>query len=262
MQLYYRSGGARDVLLSQESLSNTEWERLSHNVSKLLRSRNANKAAEILEEIPFRLFEATNGFQDEFLVLHVDAAFDQYNWLVEQYADPKGKYAFQQIAETLTEAGPYIRFIIANLATSSTEIVPSPTLEITTEVVERALADAEKLILSQGAVSGIDRVHTAFHGYLREVAKKSQIYVTHDASITQLFREIREKHPSLLESGARSDDITRVIRSMAAVLDALDPVRNRASLAHPNENLLAEPEAMLVVNTIRTLLHYLNAKLK
>ena len=47
---------------------------------------------------------------------------------------------------------------------------------------------------------------------------------------------------------------------MASILDSLSPIRNRASIAHPNQELLAEPEAMLVVNTVRTLLNYLNAK--
>lgn len=261
MQLYYRSGGARDILLGQEPLSDKKWERLNHGVCKLLRDRNHVKAAHILEEVPFRLFNGTNGFQDEFVVLHVRAAFEQYNWLLEQYADAKG-HAFQLIAETFTEVGYYVRFIVADLDTDSLEIVPSPNLEITTEVVERALADVEKLIQAQGPISGIDRVHTALHGYLRAIAKKSQIAVPDDASITQLFREIREKHPSLCASGARANDITRVIYSMATILDALDPVRNRASIAHPNENLLAEPEAMLIVNTTRTLMHYLNARLR
>jgi hypothetical protein len=44
--------------------------------------------------------------------------------------------------------------------------VPAPRPSITTEVVVRALADAELLIERQGATSGIDRLHTAFHGFL------------------------------------------------------------------------------------------------
>lgn len=48
---------------------------------------------------------------------------------------------------------------------------------------------------------------------------------------------------------------------MSAILDALNPVRNRASVAHPNATLLAQAEAMLVVNATRTILHYLDAKL-
>lgn len=44
------------------------------------------------------------------------------------------------------------------------------------------------------------------------------------------------------------------------IVDALNPLRNRASLAHPNESLLAEPEAMLVINSVRTLLHYIDSR--
>ena len=48
---------------------------------------------------------------------------------------------------------------------------------------------------------------------------------------------------------------------MGAILDALNPVRNRASVAHPNPSLLEQHEAMLVVNSTRTILHYLDSKL-
>jgi hypothetical protein len=38
-------------------------------------------------------------------------------------------------------------------------------------------------------------------------------------------------------------------------------VRNQASVAHPNEELLGDAEAHLVINVGRTLLNYLDAKL-
>jgi Abortive infection C-terminus len=83
-----------------------------------------------------------------------------------------------------------------------------------------------------------------------------------DASITELLTVIREAHPAFLATGARADDIRRVMRSMAAIGDALNPLRNRASVAHPNQELLAPAEAMLVINVVRTLLHYIDAKLQ
>jgi hypothetical protein len=52
------------------------------------------------------------------------------------------------------------------------------------------------------------------------------------------------------------------LRGFGTIVDALNPLRNKASVAHPNANLLAEPEAMLVVNSVRTVLHYLDAKLR
>jgi hypothetical protein len=53
---------------------------------------------------------------------------------------------------------------------------------------------------------------------------------------------------------------SRVLNSLSNVVDALNTIRNHASVAHPNENLLDEAEAMLMVNVTRTLFHYINAK--
>jgi len=140
--------------------------------------------------------------------------------------------------------------------------VPVPSLRITSEVVERALADAERLISSSGATSGVDRVHTALHGYLLQVCVDQTIPAPNDASITQLFKLIRAKHQKMNDLGPRSDDIARILNSMASVLDALNPIRNLASVAHPNSRLLDDAEARLVVNVIRTILHYLDTKLQ
>jgi hypothetical protein len=45
-------------------------------------------------------------------------------------------------------------------------------------------------------------------------------------------------------------------------MDALNPARNRGSVAHPNEELLDNDEAMLFINAARTVLQYLDVKLR
>ena len=52
-----------------------------------------------------------------------------------------------------------------------------------------------------------------------------------------------------------------MLNAFATVLDAMLPVRNQASVANPNPSLLDVPEARLVINASRTLLHYLDDKL-
>ena len=42
--------------------------------------------------------------------------------------------------------------------------VSSPSPQISSDVVNRAIADAEALLQSSGATSGVHRVHTALHG--------------------------------------------------------------------------------------------------
>lgn len=70
-----------------------------------------------------------------------------------------------------------------------------------------------------------------------------------------------EKHSALRDLGPRSDDIKRILRTSGAIVDAFGTLRNRASLAHPNEELLGQDEALLVINIARSLLRYFDAKL-
>ena len=258
----YQGSGSGEIELLGHPLPPEDWRRLRDNVVRLLKARNFRLAAELLASIPFELHDGTNAFGDEFSLLHWSAPLEQYVALAERHEDPAAKQAFRQIAAAIAEVGPPIRFIAVALDTQAgVPQVASPILEVTSDAVERSLADAERLIHARGAVSGVDRVHTAFHGYLRAVCAKLEITVPDDAGITQLFRLVRENHPAMAPAGPRGEDVDRIARAMATILDALNPLRNRASLAHPNEVVLGEAEAMLVINTIRTLLHYLNAKL-
>jgi hypothetical protein len=149
------------------------------------------------------------------------------------------------IAERLESGGP----------------VSSPNPRITSAVVARAIADTEALITSAGAVSGVDRVHTALHGYLLAVCDAAHISYPMDASTTALFKLLRNQHPALRNLGARTGDIERVLMSCASILDALNPLRNRGSMAHPNAVLLSSAEAILVINVARSILHYLDTKI-
>jgi len=115
---------------------------------------------------------------------------------------------------------------------------------------------------TSGAVSAIDRVHTALHGYLHSQCESSGIEAGDSPKITDLYKALRMSHPSLSNAGAWSEDIDRVLKSFASVLDTLNHLRNHASVAHPNETLLSEAEAALVCNASRTILHYLDMKLR
>lgn len=128
------------------------------------------------------------------------------------------------------------------------------------DVVLRALADAEHLLRVNGPVSAVDRLHTSLHGYFRSLCADARIDVLQGASITALFKALRTDHPSLQFLGEHDKDMVKVLNGFANALDALNTVRNNASVAHPNESLLDEPEAMLAVNATRTVFNYIRAK--
>jgi hypothetical protein len=148
---------------------------------------------------------------------------------------------------------------ICRLSTGA--VVTVALLRVTSAVVERALLDAEKLMATTGATSGVDRAHTALHGYLLQVCSDAGISVGAEPNLTQLFKALRVQHPAFKDLGARSDDVARLFGAMATIADVLNPLRNKASVAHPNQQLLEEPEALLVINSVRTLLNYLDSKI-
>lgn len=136
----------------------------------------------------------------------------------------------------------------------------TPDLQITSEVVQQAISDGEILIQSGSIISGVDRIHTALHGYLCAVCDKESILYKKEDSMTRLLKSLRQNHPALSALGPQSQEIERILNSFANVMDALNPIRNNASIAHPNQNLLEKEEAILVISAARTLLQYLDLK--
>jgi hypothetical protein len=258
----YGGSGSQEIEILGDAMPVEDWARLRTAVCQLLHARNHSRSAQLLEDIPFELRDGTNSFRDEFSVLYWSAALDRYVEAATWYEDRTYRNAFDQIARTVSEVGPYIRFIAVDLDTNeSPTAVKTPSLQVTSDIVERALREAERLLQSSGATSGLDRVHTAFHGYLKAACDKYSISISGDPSIVALFKILREQVPKLSSAADQRVDIERIVKALAVVVDTLNPLRNRGSMAHPNENLLGEPESMLAINAIRTLLHYFDAKL-
>lgn len=242
-------------------MSFDKWIEFKCTVSQLLRAQNKHFAAELLETIPFNLSEGTNCFGDEFFVLHTSASVKRYVELAELKNSPQVLLALREIALAFKELEIYVRFIVAEVCTETVELVKQPEPEVTTEVVERALKDSQQLIYTSGAASAVDRVHTALHGYLRAICVKAKIPFSEHASLTELFKTVRTNHSSFDNITAGAEESKRLFGALATIVDTLNTLRNRASIAHPNNRILEEAEAILAVNCVRTILHYLNAKL-
>lgn len=256
----YSGSGSGEVDLDDEAMSDEDWRRLRGVAIRLLHARGQNEASDLLTSIPFTLRNAHNGFGDEFSVLLWTAPMDRYIEAAEWTEDRSKRNVFEQIARTVTEVVPtYIRFVVVDLDTSEAPcIVATPSLGITSDVVERALRDAEQLIATTGATSGVDRLHTALHGYLKAACDRYSLTYSPAANIVALMKVIIKGHPAFTTTSTEAE---KILRAFGVIVDALNPLRNSQSMAHPTATLLPEPEAMLAINTVRTILHYLNAKL-
>lgn len=128
-------------------------------------------------------------------------------------------------------------------------------------VVELALREVEDRIRAGEPLAAVDRIHTAFAGFLEGIAAERKIEIGKDAPTTKVFKLLRQACPELRPLGQHGEQIEKVINSLASVMDALSPLRNHGTLAHANEHLIEPAEAMLYINAVKTLMHYLNSKL-
>jgi hypothetical protein len=135
--------------------------------------------------------------------------------------------------------------------------VTVPELKITGSTINQAINDARTLLETQGATSAVDRVHTVLHGYLKQVCNDAGFPYSKDATLNELMKILKDNHPAL---SSRDEHTEQILNSMANVLHHLNPIRNNASLAHANSELLKTEEAVFVINTVNTLLSYLNSK--
>lgn len=132
-----------------------------------------------------------------------------------------------------------------------------PELVITSTTVNQAIRDAKTLLKNEGAVSAVDRMHTVLHGYLKQVCRDADIEYNTEDTINQLLNKLKLKHPDLV---IKNDNADKILKNLANVLDKVNPLRNNSTLAHANDVLLEEDEAMFVINTINTVLSFLNSK--
>lgn len=262
---YASRGGAQDFGIEDSSpVSREHWEKLRRAAVAILRGRGHEEEADILASLPIEIRDGVNFFGDEFAVGFAAVSLDRYLAIVEEFSPKERRPVFGKIASALNEVCPFlVRFIAFDtLLEEGPPPVPEPDLRINSKTVQEALADARQLIATRGSTSGVDRAHTAFHGYLRALAEEVNLDIEPDADVPRIFRVLRDEHPKLAETGARAADITQALRALGSIVAVLNPLRNRASLAHPNAYLLDPPEAYLVLNCINTLLHYLDRKLE
>lgn len=139
--------------------------------------------------------------------------------------------------------------------------VAVPDLQAISQTVERALEDAERMVRDGRASNAVDRVHTVLHGYLVSVCVDAQLVPAGELpSMTAAFGKLRKEHPSFVYAGPRESETELALRASAQFIDSFNTLRNNASVAHPYNSVVPEPEAMYLINMARSLLHYIEMK--
>lgn len=173
------------------------------------------------------------------------------------------KFPVDQIEKPASRTQELYKYFdtVASQLEHSSVIIHNPSIIEKYQVLNQALSDAVLLMKQSAPSSAVDRIYTYFQGYLEAICVEQNIKVDQDENITALFKKIKSNHPAFSSSSPRDNEIKKILNSLSAIIDTLPSIRNRATLSHPNPDLLCDPEAILVIDTIKTVLNYLSSKL-
>lgn len=189
------------------------------------------------------------------------AGFDypiSYNNLWEwwRYIKPVGGYAdrrariselFEPIIKTLAEAEVMTdtpRVIFDRIATR-------------TSTIQKALSDADAFMNAGRFDSALDRIHTAFHGYLRQLLTDYEVSYVESDSLPQLYAKLHSFYGNQIQPLEVGNLVKTAMRSATGMVSVLNDARNRHTVVHPNAALIKRREAKLVIQMIKVMVDYI-----
>lgn len=150
-------------------------------------------------------------------------------------------------------------------------LLPNVEFSIKYEASRKALREANNLIGDGKFQESVDRVHTAFHGYLKSVCKilgekykeeYQQVFLSKldlkDVEINKLFKFIDK----VLAKEGIEEELRSILKAMATQIHQINTIRNHKSMAHPNEKLLSEDESIVVLGSVKIIMLYVHNKIK
>ncbi|MCU1808159.1 abortive infection family protein [Cytobacillus firmus] len=143
------------------------------------------------------------------------------------------------------------------------EIVEIRELRNDYEFVKEVLDQADTLISNHSCSSAIDRVHTALHGYIKEICHESNIqFKEQNVKIQDVWSKIKQEHPKFnINVKDHQKPINQIVNTISKTLENLNEIRNNQSFSHPNKEIIEETEARFMINLSRVLLQYIDSKI-
>ena len=123
--------------------------------------------------------------------------------------------------------------------------------------VQQAIADAELFIRERKYESAVDRIHTAFQGYLRQILDRHQIAYKSDDTLPSLYAKLHSYYGSAIQPPDVAGRIRDIIRSGSNMVIKINELRNNNTVAHANTQLIQKREAELVIRMLNALWDYI-----
>ena len=124
-------------------------------------------------------------------------------------------------------------------------------------IVQKAVEDATVFIREGRYESAVDRVHTAFHGYLRQLLTEHSEPFGVDDSLSALYSKLHGFYSSSIQPADVGERVKTILRSAGGMINTVNELRNNNTIAHPNGQLIQAREAQLVIRLVNAVVDYI-----
>lgn len=149
----------------------------------------------------------------------------------------------------------YLTDIEVGIIVISNEVIDFSGISVTS-VTTKAIEDAELFMRDGKFGSAFDRVHTAFHGYLRKKLDDLGESYEESDTLNQLYNKLHVYVSSNIAID-QSGIIKTSLRSASGIISSINDLRNKHSLAHPNGSIITSREAKLCIKLVKDLTDYI-----
>ncbi len=126
-----------------------------------------------------------------------------------------------------------------------------------TQAINQSINDAKVFMREGFFSSAVDRIHTAFHAYLRDLLDVHGVAYVEGDTLQQLYSKLHKCYETEIEPQEVADLIKTAVRSGSGIVSSISEIRNRHTVSHPNSNLIQQREALLVISMVKCIVDYL-----
>ena len=149
----------------------------------------------------------------------------------------------------------FLTDIEIGIIVSTHEVIDFSNISVT-DVIAKAIEDAELFMSDEKYNSAFDRVHTAFYGYLRKKLDDLGESYEESDTLNQLYNKLHS-YVSADIANDQSGIIKTTLHSASGAINSINELRNRHSLAHPNGSIISVREANLCIRLVKELSDYI-----
>lgn len=178
------------------------------------------------------------------------------NTLVEWWGEVKGMQHYSDRREYISQMfSPLINMLRESEDNRST--VSFQQIAGRSGIVQKAVEDAELFIREGKYDSAVDRVHTAFHGYLRQLLTEHGEAFGPEDGLPALYSKLHCYYSIAIIPTDVGDRVKTILRSAGGMINAINELRNNNTIAHPNGRLIQAREAQLVIRLVNAVVDYI-----